>query len=145
MIRSARAATRFEGMFLGRAEVRALTRDPEFQVFDNPDAFLTCNKDPSKALCDPDRASRGPKDNRPPSLDRCNPACANVARTDQHIAQARAEIARLRAEAEDPLTSIPLAERLRQRVRILEAVVEGHEKTRITSARRRGHGQPGRA
>ena len=145
MIRSARAATRFEGMFLGKAEVRALTRDPQFQVFDNPDAFLTCNKDPAKALCDPDRGTRDPTDNRPPSLDRCNPACANVARTGNHIADARAEIARLRAEASDPLTAIPLAERLRQRVRVLEAMVEGHKKTRIADGGRRGREQPDRA
>lgn len=91
-----------------------MTREPEFQVFDNPDAFLTCNKDPSKALCDFYRETRGPKDTRPPSLDRCNPACSNIAHTDQHIANARAEIARLQAEAKDPLTPIPLAQRLKQ-------------------------------
>jgi len=79
LIRSARSAARFEGMFLGKPEIRALLHEPEFQVFDNPDAFLTCNKDPAKALCDPDRATRAPKDTRPPSLDRCNPACANIA------------------------------------------------------------------
>src|SRR6266498_1831141 len=58
LIRSARAAARFEGMFLGKPEIRALLHEPEFQVFDNPDAFLTCNKDPAKALCDPDRATQ---------------------------------------------------------------------------------------
>lgn len=122
-----------------------MTRNPQFQVFDNPDAFLTCDKDPAEALCDPDRGTRGPMDNRPPSLDRCNPACANVARTDTHIADARAEIARLHAEADDPLTATPLAQRLRQRAQVLEALVEGHEKTRITGSGRRSRGQPDRA
>ena len=135
LIRSARSARiRFEGMVLGKAEVRALLHEPEFQVFDNPDAFLTCNKDPAKALCDPDRAIRGPKDTRPPSLDRCQPACANIARTDEHITRARAEVTRLQGDVADPLTPLPLRIRLEQRVVVLTAMVRRHEQTRIHDA-----------
>ncbi len=127
LIRSSRSAARFEGMFLGKAEVRALLHEPEFQVFDNPDAFLTCNKDPAKALCDPDRATRGPTDNRPPSLDRCQPACANIARTDQHIAHARHQVTRLQGEVADPLTPVPLRTRLEQRIAVLTAMIRRHQ------------------
>jgi hypothetical protein len=135
LIRSVRSArVRFEGMFLGKAEVRALLHEPEFQVFDNPDAFLTCNKDPAKALCDPDRATRRPTDNRPPSLDRCNPACANIARTDEHIAHAHAEITRLHGEVADPLTPLPLRTRLEQRIAGLTAMIQRHQQTRIHAA-----------
>jgi hypothetical protein len=118
-------------MFLGKAEVRALLHEPEFQVFDNSDAFLTCNKDPEKALCDPDRATRGPKDNRPPSLDRCNPACANIARTDRHISQANAEITHLQNDIADPLTPIPLRSRLEHRLAAVATIIRQHEQTRL--------------
>ncbi|MFI6031578.1 hypothetical protein [Amycolatopsis magusensis] len=130
LIRSAHSARRFEGMFLGKAEVRALPHEPEFQVFDNPEAFLTCNKDPEKALCDPERATRGRAEHRPPSLDRCHPACANIARTDQHIDQARAELDRLEAEAADPLTPAPLRFRLTQRHAAVTAIINQHKQTR---------------
>src|SRR6266498_4593612 len=74
------------------------------------------------------RATRAPKDTRPPSLDRCNPACANIARTDQHIADARVEVARLRRDVADPLTPLPLRARLEQRIVLSEVVpqVEAH-------------------
>ena len=134
LIRSARSAARFQGMFLGKPEIRALLHEPEFQVFDNPDAFLACNKDPAKALCDPDRATRSPRDARPPSLDRCNPACANIARTDHHVAAARTEVARLRGETADPLTPLPLRARLEQRIASLTATIERHEQTRVQAA-----------
>ncbi|TDC54717.1 hypothetical protein E1258_23605 [Micromonospora sp. KC207] len=73
------AATRFDGMFLSPRQVRALLNDPRLQVHDNPQAFLTCAYDPAKALCHPDHAGHGGEQ---PRLDRCNPACANTARTD---------------------------------------------------------------
>ncbi|MGH3159240.1 MAG: hypothetical protein ACRDNF_22065 [Streptosporangiaceae bacterium] len=70
-------------MFLSPRQVRALLGDPALQVHDNPQAFLACNYDPAKALCHPGRAS-GPASGHP-SLDRCNSACANIARTGTHI------------------------------------------------------------
>jgi hypothetical protein len=77
MIAAARAsATRFQGMFLSPKMADAWLDDSRLTVYDNPDAFLTCNHDPSKALCRPGRTSR----KMPPAIERCDPACANIAR-----------------------------------------------------------------
>jgi hypothetical protein len=51
-------------------------------VYDNPNTLLMCVYKRDKALC-----HRGTKDT--PSLDRCVPTCANIARTDQHAAGLR--------------------------------------------------------
>jgi hypothetical protein len=72
------AATRYEGMFLSPRQARALLADPALRVHDNPRAFLACNYDPAKALCHPGRSAG--KNAGHPDLDRCNPACANIAR-----------------------------------------------------------------
>jgi hypothetical protein len=72
------AVTRYEGMYLSPRQARALLNDPALQVHDNPRAFLACNYDPAKALCHPGRAAG--KAAAHPHLDRCNPACANIAR-----------------------------------------------------------------
>lgn len=121
------AATRFEGMFLSPRQVRALLNDPALQVYDNPRAFLTCNYDPAKALCHPSRAGGSP------SLDRCNPACANIARTDTHITALTAETTRLHAEIASPLTPEPIRQRLTQRAASLQQIADRHARTRITS------------
>jgi hypothetical protein len=132
MIKSARErAARFEGMYLADKDLKKLLLDPDFQVFDNPDALLTCNKDPDKALCDPDRGRRVPGPAVPPALERCNPGCANIARTDSHMRDAALEIEQLHAEADDPLTPWPLAERHRQRISALETTIKRHERTRV--------------
>jgi hypothetical protein len=127
---AADAKTRFEGMFLTPKQTEAVLREPQFQVYDNPEAFLTCNNDPAKALCHPDRARAGHRD-RPPATDRCDPACSNIARTDEHITGLRLEMTRLAEEAANPLTPIPLQRRHNQRIRILHAIVGRHERTHI--------------
>ncbi len=127
---AADAKTRFEGMFLTPKQTEAVLREPEFQVYDNPAAFLTCNNDPSKALCHPDRALGGQRD-RPPATDRCDPACSNISRTDQHITRLRLEITRLAEEAASPLTPIPIQRRHRQRIPTLQAIVDRHVRSRI--------------
>lgn len=119
------ARTRFGGMFLTPKQADALGRDPQLQVYDNPSAFLTCNYDPAKALCHPARTSSRNK-NAPPALDRCNPACANIARTDSHMTALQHEIAQLGTEIGDPLTPSPLRERLKQRVNALTTISRNH-------------------
>jgi hypothetical protein len=132
------AATRFEGMFLSPRQVRALLADPALQVHDNPQAFLACNYDPGKALCHPSRAAGVASGH--PSLDRCNPACANIARTDTHITALTAETTRLQAEIASPLTPEPIRQRLTQRATALEQIAERHARTRITSTPAASHG-----
>jgi hypothetical protein len=109
-------------------------QEPEFNVYDNPDAFLTCNNDSAKALCHPERTRRSTKRIRPPATDRCDPACANIARTDTHIRHLITEIANLGAEMTSPLTPIPLRERLKQRITALQRIVDRHERTKIAPA-----------
>jgi hypothetical protein len=43
----------------------------------------------------------------PPAADRCDPACANIARTDTHIDQLRGELTEL-ADQVANLTPVPL-------------------------------------
>jgi hypothetical protein len=110
MIQAARdARTRFQGKFLTPKQAEALLDEPEFNVYDNPEAFLTCNNDPTKALCHPERTRRATKRTRPPATDRCDPACANIARTDTHIRHLRAEITNLSDNVASPLHSHPVA------------------------------------
>lgn len=129
------ARTRFAGMFLSDKMAQALLDEPQFHVYDNPEAFLTCNYDPAKALCHIERIGRGPRD-LSPALDRCDPACANIARTDAHIARLHQDISQLREEIADPLTPSPLRERLKQRVAALHAIAERHQRARIVEARK---------
>jgi hypothetical protein len=132
MLNAARQAhVRFEGMFLTPKQTAAFLAFPQFHVYDNPDSFLTCNHDPSKALCHPERQQA--RDTRPPAVDRCDPACANIARTDTHIAALNTEIGHLTAEIADPSTPIPLRERLTQRVRTLQQIADRHQRTRIVT------------
>ena len=68
-----------------------------------------------------------------PALDRCDPACANIARTDEHITALAAEIARLRAESASPILPGPIRQRLADRAAALEKIAERHARTRITT------------
>ena len=113
-------------------QAEALLEEPEFHVYDNPNAFLTCNHAPAKALCHPEKTRRN---NRalPPAIDRCDPACANIARTDTHIDRLRSEIAELAEQVASPLTPVPLKERLKQRITALQRIADRHERTKITT------------
>ncbi len=131
MIKAAREARiRFEGTFLTPKMTEALLDEPRFNIYDNPEAFLTCNNDPAKALCHIGRIDRAHRV-RPPAVDRCDPACSNIARTDTHITRLHAEITQLGQEIASPLTPTPLRERLRQRLTLLQNIADHHQRTRI--------------
>ena len=134
LVRAARdARARFGGKFLTPRQAEALFDGTELNVYDNPQAFLTCNYDPAKALCHAERAAKRATGTAP-AIDRCNPACANIARTDSHIGLLRTEIAKLAEEAASPLTPAPLRERLAQRCSALRRVVDLHERTKLVPA-----------
>ncbi|MEV5513175.1 hypothetical protein AB0L50_09630 [Streptomyces flaveolus] len=61
----------------------------------------------------------------PPRLDHCMPACANIARTDNHARQLEQRASRL---------PTPLAERLRLNATKLHAHAKRHHDQRITTA-----------
>jgi hypothetical protein len=98
-------------------------------VFENADAYLICNYDPSRALCNPDNAADGLAST--PSLDRCQPTCPNIARTDTHAQQLRDQAERLHDQAGSTLTPQPVADRLRHRAIALIELADKHDRTRI--------------
>ncbi|MER5276749.1 hypothetical protein ABT025_13440 [Streptomyces sp. NPDC002809] len=71
---------------------------------------------------------RGIKDT--PSLDRCVPTCANIARTDRHAAGLRRRATVLDQRAAQ--VPGPLGERLRSNARHLLDLADAHRHTRIT-------------
>lgn len=120
---------RFGGTFATKAQIKALQANPSLHVYDNPEAMLTCNYDPFKALCDPQLA-RGGTPQRTPNLGRCNAACANISRTDTHMIHAREEVKDIDSELADGLNPHPLEVRLRQRRDNLVRLIEQHRETR---------------
>jgi hypothetical protein len=69
----------YAGACLSKRQHRALLANPGLRVFDHPQAVLACNYNPITALCDPERGKPG-RAAATPSQDRCDPACANIAR-----------------------------------------------------------------
>jgi hypothetical protein len=58
------------------ASARKLLKNEDAMIYDNPHALVPCHYKRSQALCHRDMV----KDR--PSLDRCDPGCGNIARTD---------------------------------------------------------------
>lgn len=121
----------YMGGFASKRQHKALLDNPRLQVFDHPQALLACNHDPLKALCDPNRGKPGGQPQRTPSHDRCNSACANISRTDAHIARAQVEVDRIEAEVTAGLVPLPVQQRLRQRQATLAEIIARHHATRI--------------
>ncbi|GAA3339487.1 hypothetical protein GCM10020358_69270 [Amorphoplanes nipponensis] len=119
---------RFAGLITTSRQARSLLADPTLNVFHNSEAFLFCNYDRAKALCHPGRGGQ-----TTPSLDRCRPNCANIARTDEHASQIEHAAAELRAQASSPLLPDPLADRLRQKADRLAQLASDHRTSRITT------------
>jgi hypothetical protein len=120
---------RFGGIVTTPRQAKALLSDPALTVFENADAYLICNYDPHRALCNPNNTSTGPAST--PSLDRCRATCPNIARTDTHAQQLRDQAKRLRDQAEAALTPQPVADRLRHRATALIELADKHDRTRI--------------
>ncbi len=121
----------YEGGFASKRQYKALLDNPRLQVVDHPQALLTCNHDPLKALCDPNRGKPGGQPQRTPSQDRCHGACANISRTDTHVERIQAEAGRIEAEIGDALLPLPIQQRLRQRQAKLNEIIARHQATRI--------------
>ncbi|MBO0874088.1 MAG: hypothetical protein J2P19_11915 [Pseudonocardia sp.] len=121
----------YAGGFASTRQYKALLDNPRLQVFDHPQALLTCNHDPLKALCDPNRGKSGARARRTPNQDRCHSACANISRTDTHIERIQAELDRIDAEITDGLIPLPIRQRLRQRQAALKEIIAGHQATHI--------------
>jgi len=108
-----------------------LLANPQLRVVDHPDAALACVYDPTRALCHPDRTS--PATRRGPSLDRCQMACGNIARTDTHIAAALAEADAIAAEVASNVHPQPVTDRLQRRAADLRALAATHHDRKVTA------------
>jgi len=117
----------YQGAVLSKRQARALLHNRRLRVFDHPDALLACNHNPLTALCDPNRGTQ--RAAVTPSFDRCDRACGNIARTDTHIARARAEADALQAEIDSGLNPHPITQRHRQRQETLREIIAAHERT----------------
>jgi hypothetical protein len=124
----------YQGSHLTTRQHRALLSNPRLRVFDHDNALLACNHNPLTALCDPHRSTPG-RSTGTPSFDRCNAACANVARTDTHINRARREAADLQDEIDSGLNPHPIQQRHRQRRLILHEIIDRHEHSKSDPSR----------
>ncbi|EWM19648.1 hypothetical protein KUTG_09952 [Kutzneria sp. 744] len=131
---SAEFSNRYAGSYLGKRELRALVANPRRQVYEDPNAFLTCNHDAFTALCNPDRGRPSGVGRSTPDHSRCNPACSNISRTDSQISALRLEVARIDAAAEAGLDPYPIAAREQQRKAHLTDIIRRHEAHSPTDA-----------
>ncbi|MET9883109.1 hypothetical protein ABZZ20_08060 [Streptomyces sp. NPDC006430] len=102
----AAAQAQFTGSIRSARQARAILRNSSLAVHDNPHAYLMCVYNRDKALCH--RLGTGDA----PTLDRCVPSCANIARTDRHTAQLTAQAENLEEQAASQMVPHPLADRL---------------------------------
>ncbi|MEU9662848.1 hypothetical protein [Streptomyces chartreusis] len=118
---------RYAGGFATKGQMKALRNNPRLQIFEDPQALLTCNLDPYKALCDPDLSASAKPSMRTPNWNRCNPACANISRTDTHIDRAREQLAQIDADCANPYLPYPLRRRLDLCRASREKIIQEHQ------------------
>ncbi|TVZ06299.1 integrase [Trebonia kvetii] len=123
-LRAAAVAARFEGALLTPAGARKLMQNEDVVIYDNPHAAVLCLHKRDTALCNHDKARDTPR------LDRCDPRCANIARTDRQAAQLRERAATLDAQA--GYVPQPIGDRMRANAARLRELADKHDRTRIT-------------
>lgn len=126
-IKAASAPPLFAGKTVNATTARRLLANDEALIFDNPQAFLLCNYKRESALCHRDGIKAAP------SLERCDPRCANICRTDAHAIWLRARADALEQQA--PSTPEPVAERLHATAARLRRLADQHDENRITLER----------
>lgn len=124
---AAQEHSRFGGLIASVRQARSLLADPTLNVFENKEAFLFCNYDRAKALCQPGRGGKS----ETPSLDRCKVNCANIARTDDHARQLREAADSLGQQAASGVVPEPLADRLQERAQSLADLADQHDNDRV--------------
>ncbi|WP_406529513.1 integrase [Streptomyces sp. I8-5] len=126
-IHAASQAPAFAGTVFTVRAARAVLKDASLAVHDNPHSYLMCVYNREKALCHrlADRRDA-------PRLDRCEPTCANVTRTDHHADQLISMAEALEKQSVE-LVPVPLAHRLQARAQGLRDLAEKHRRDRITT------------
>lgn len=115
----------YAGKVFGEKQAAALMRNPALRIYDNGSQSLACCYDASKALCHPDRTRSMPV-GQSPDPTACDPRCANIARTDEHMSRLRDEIDGRKEAINSELTPFPIRERHKQRVASLEKTIHQH-------------------
>ena len=124
----------FRGRVLTRRGAKDLIENPSLRIYDNSEQFVACCYDATQALCHEDN-ERLPGIERSPDLTRCDPACANITRTDTHIDGIRKQMRQIDSEIASPATPEPLKVRLTQHRDKLQAIVDAHERNRVVPPR----------
>ncbi|MFI1349611.1 hypothetical protein ACH4UR_25370 [Streptomyces lydicus] len=127
-INAAAQAPAFAGAVIDAKAAKAILDNPQLAVYDNPGSYLMCVYNRDKALC---HRLDGPQE--APSLDRCQPSCANISRTDHHADQLVGLAETLEKKAGSELVPGPLADRFRHRAARLRAVADEHRHNRIST------------
>ncbi|WP_223006778.1 hypothetical protein [Streptomyces roseirectus] len=122
-LKAAATAPQYTGTVITARQARQILANPHLAVYDNPHTLLMCVYRRDKALC-----HRGLKGT--PSLDQCVPACANIARTDQHATGLRRRATVLDQQA--GRVPGPLGERLRDNAARPRDLADTHHRTRIS-------------
>ena len=118
---------RYQGLSLTPKQTAALLANPDLRVHDAAGQTLACCFDARKALC---RKGTSPTTaSTTPDLTACEDRCANIARTDRHIAAVEADLAALQAELAAPLTPAPLRHRIELQISRREAIIQAHHDT----------------
>lgn len=125
-IQAAAQAPAFAGSLRTPRQARDILDDPALAVYDNPNSLLMCVYNRDRALCH--RADPGDS----PSLHRCKPSCANIARTDRHAQQLRQRADALEQQAGSEAVPGPLAERLHRSSARLRSQADAHSRDRVT-------------
>jgi integrase len=125
-LNAAAHAPEFIGTVLSARAAKDILDNPQLSVYDNPGSYLMCVYNRDKALC-----HRLEGRQEAPSLDRCQPACANISRTDHHADQLIALAERLEKQAGSELFAVPLADRFRRRAGRLRALADEHYRNRV--------------
>ena len=106
------------------ASARKLLKNEDAMLYDNPHALVLCHYKRDRALCHRD----GVKDAR--SLDRCDPRCANICRTDTHATQMRTRATTLDRQSQH--APKPVADRMTATAARLRHLADHHDNNRIT-------------
>ncbi|GAA2452291.1 hypothetical protein GCM10010433_63140 [Streptomyces pulveraceus] len=124
-IHAAAQAPAFAGAIRTHRQARDILGNPALSVYDNPRSLLMCVYNRDRALCHRLEATDTPR------LDRCQPSCANISRTDHHAAGLLAHAEALEKQSVSEALPGPLAERLARRAGQLRELAHRHEHDRI--------------
>ncbi|WP_406486406.1 hypothetical protein [Streptomyces sp. NBC_01563] len=121
------APPEFIGTVISVRTAEDILDNSQLSVYDNPGSYLMCVYNRDKALC-----HRLEGQQEAPSLDRCQPSCANITRTDHHAVQLVALAEQLEKQAGSELVPVPLADRFRRRAGRLRSFADEHYRNRVT-------------